>query len=83
LVLHATNSSSNNVYGFVIVLGGFVGVGVGVGVGADIDVDADNDAFVISGAILSTLTLVLAFQESDALFKRRTTRITNGNRTLK
>jgi len=79
LVLHATNSSSNNVYGFVIVLGGFVGVGVG----ADIDVDADNDAFVISGAILSTLTLVLAFQESDALFKRRTTRITNGNRTLK
>jgi len=77
LVLHATNSSSNNVYGFVIVLGGFVGVG------ADIDVDADNDAFVISGAILSTLTLVLAFQESDALFKRRTTRITNGNRTLK
>lgn len=81
MVLHATNSSSNNVYGFVIVLGGFVGVGVGVG--ADIDVDADNDAFVISGAILSTLTLVLAFQESDALFKRRTTRITNGNRTLK
>jgi len=34
LILHATNSSSNNVYGFVVVvLGGFVSVGVGVPVG--------------------------------------------------